>query len=94
MLKRYIKESKPIRFDGNGYSEEWKEEARRRGLDCENSVPLQYDAYLRPESIKMFESMGVLNRKELEARNEVKWEIYIKKVQIEARVLGDLSLNQ
>ena len=93
VLKRYIKESKPIRFDGNGYSEEWKEEARRRGLDCENSVPLQYDAYLRPESIKMFESMGVLNRKELEARNEVKWEIYIKKVQIEARVLGDLSLN-
>ncbi len=93
VLKRYIKESKPIRFDGNGYSEEWKEEARRRGLDCESSVPLQYDAYLRPESIKMFESMGVLNRKELEARNEVKWEIYIKKVQIEARVLGDLSLN-
>lgn len=93
VLKNYIKESKPIRFDGNGYSEAWKEEAFRRGLDCENSVPLQYDAYLKPDVIRMFEATGVLSRKELEARNEVKWEIYIKKVQIEARVLGDLSLN-
>ena len=93
MLKAYIKESKPIRFDGNGYGDEWKEEAARRGLDCENSVPLQYDAYLKPEVIRMFKETGVLSEKELEARNEVKWEIYIKKVQIEARVLGDLSLN-
>lgn len=93
VLKNYIKESKPIRFDGNGYSEAWKEEALRRGLDCENSVPLQYDAYLKPDVIKMFGETGVLSQKELEARNEVKWEIYIKKVQIEARVLGDLSLN-
>lgn len=93
VLKNYIKESKPIRFDGNGYSEAWKKEALRRGLDCENSVPLQYDAYLKPNVIKMFEETGVLSQKELEARNEVKWEIYIKKVQIEARVLGDLSLN-
>ena len=93
VLKNYIKESKPIRFDGNGYSDAWKEEAFRRGLDCENSVPLQYDAYLKPDVIKMFGETGVLSQKELEARNEVKWEIYIKKVQIEARVLGDLSLN-
>lgn len=93
VLKAYIKESKPIRFDGNGYSDAWKEEAARRGLDCENSVPLQYDAYLAPEVIRMFEATGVLSQKELEARNEVKWEVYIKKVQIEARVLGDLSLN-
>lgn len=93
VLKSYIKESKAIRFDGNGYSDAWKEEAERRGLDCENSVPLQYDAYLKPEVVEMFEKTGVLNKKELEARNEVKWEIYIKKVQIEARVLGDLSLN-
>ena len=93
VLKAYNKESKPIRFDGNGYSDAWKVEAARRGLDCENSVPLQYDAYLRPDSIEMFAATGVLTRKELEARNEVKWEIYIKKVQIEARVLGDLSLN-
>lgn len=93
VLKAYIKESKPIRFDGNGYSEAWKEEAERRGLDCQSSVPLQYDAYLKPATIEMFTSTGVLSRKELEARNEVKWEVYIKKVQIEARVLGDLSLN-
>ena len=93
VLKEYIKTSKPIRFDGNGYGEEWKEEAKRRGLDCENSVPLQYDAYLHPDVVRMFEETGVLSRKELEARNEVKWEIYIKKIQIEARVLGDLSLN-
>lgn len=93
VLKAYIKESKPIRFDGNGYGDEWKEEAARRGLDCENSVPLQYDAYLKPEVIQMFEETGVLSQKELEARNEVKWEMYIKKVQIEARVLGDLSMN-
>ena len=92
-LKAYIKESKPIRFDGNGYCDEWKEEAARRGLDCEKNVPLQYDAYLKPEVIRMFKETGVLNEKELEARNEVKWEIYIKKVQIEARVLGDLSMN-
>lgn len=92
-LKAYIKESKPIRFDGNGYCDEWKAEAARRGLDCENSVPLQYDAYLKPEVIRMFKETGVLSEKELEARNEVKWEIYIKKVQIEARVLGDLSMN-
>ncbi|WP_455786559.1 glutamine synthetase III family protein [Parabacteroides goldsteinii] len=92
-LKAYIKESKPIRFDGNGYCDEWKAEAARRGLDCENSVPLQYDAYLKPEVIRMFRGTGVLSEKELEARNEVKWEIYIKKVQIEARVLGDLSMN-
>lgn len=92
-LKSYIKESKPIRFDGNGYCDEWKAEAARRGLDCENSVPLQYDAYLKPEVIRMFKETGVLNEKELEARNEVKWEIYTKKVQIEARVLGDLSMN-
>ena len=82
-----------IRFDGNGYCDEWKAEAARRGLDCENSVPLQYDAYLKPEVIRMFRETGVLSEKELEARNEVKWEIYIKKVQIEARVLGDLSMN-
>ncbi|WP_277466898.1 glutamine synthetase III [Parabacteroides sp. PF5-6] len=93
VLKAYIKESKPVRFDGNGYSEEWKEEAAKRGLDCETSVPLQYDAYLRPEVVCMFGATGVLSQKELEARNEVKWEMYIKKVQIEARVLGDLSLN-
>ncbi len=93
VLRKDIKESKPIRFDGNGYSEEWKEEAARRGLDCETSCPLVFDRYLTPGSVRMFESMGVMTRKELEARNEVKWETYTKKIQIEARVLGDLVMN-
>ena len=93
IVRRYIKECKPIRFDGNGYSEEWQEEAKRRGLDCETSCPIIFDNYLKPESIRMFESTGVMNRKELEARNEVKWEMYTKKIQIEARVLGDLVMN-
>ncbi len=93
IIRRYIKECKNIRFDGNGYSEEWKEEAKKRGLDCETSCPLIFDNYLKPETIKMFESTGIMNRKELAARNEVKWEMYTKKIQIEARVLGDLVMN-
>ena len=93
VLKKCIKESKPVRFDGNGYSDEWRVEANRRGLDCETSIPLQYDAYTTPETIAMFKDVNVLSEIELQARNEVKWEIYTKKVQIEARVLGDLSLN-
>lgn len=93
VIRQYIKECKPIRFDGNGYSDEWKAEAAKRGLDCETSCPLIFDNYLKPETIAMFEATGVMNRKELEARNEVKWEMYTKKIQIEARVLGDLALN-
>ena len=93
IIRQYIKECKPIRFDGNGYSDEWKIEAARRGLDCETSCPIIFDNYLKPESIAMFEATGVMTRKELEARNEVKWEMYTKKIQIEARVLGDLAMN-
>ena len=93
VIRKYIKLCKPIRFDGNGYSDEWKEEAARRGLDCETSCPIIFDRYLTPESIKMFESTGVMTQKELEARNAVKWETYTKKIQIEARVLGDLVMN-
>ena len=93
VIREYIKACKPIRFDGNGYSEEWKAEAAKRGLDCETSCPLIFDRYLTPESVKMFESQGVMTKVELEARNEVKWEIYTKKIQIEARVLGDLVMN-
>src|SRR5690554_4434520 len=92
-LRLYIKESKPIRFEGNGYSDEWREEAKQRGLNCETSVPLIYNEYTREETVAMFEAIGVLNEKELHARNEVKWETYTKKIQIEARVLGDLSMN-
>ena len=93
VLRKDIKACKAIHFDGNGYSDEWKEEARRRGLDCETSVPLIFDNYLKESSIRMFESTGVMTHKELEARNEVKWETYTKKIQIEARVLGDLTMN-
>ncbi len=93
VLKRMIKQSRPIHFDGNGYSEEWKAEAAARGLDCETSTPLIFDRYLDKATVEMFERMGVYNRVEVEARTEVKWETYTKKIQIEARVLGDLAMN-
>ena len=93
VLREDIRTCKPIRFDGNGYSDEWKAEAARRGLDVETSCPVIFERYLDPESIRMFESLGVMTHKELQARNEVKWETYTKKIQIEARVLGDLSIN-
>ncbi|MCC8176469.1 MAG: glutamine synthetase III [Bacteroidales bacterium] len=92
-IKVLITASKAIHFDGNGYSDEWKEEAARRGLDCESSVPKVFDAYLKDSSIEMFGKLGVFSKVELEARNEVKWEMYTKKIQIEARVLGDLAIN-
>lgn len=92
-IRALIHASAPIHFDGNGYSDEWKAEAASRGLDCETSVPLIFDAYLRRESVEMFGATGVMTPVELAARNEVKWEMYTKKVQIEARVLGDLALN-
>ncbi len=91
--KVLIEYSKPIHFDGNGYSDEWVAEAKKRGLDCETSVPKIMDSYLTPESISLFEKTGVFSKVELEARNEVSWETYTKKVQIEARVFGDLALN-
>lgn len=91
VIKKYIKESRSIRFNGNGYSDEWKEEAQKRGLDCETSVPVIYDAYTSKQSVDTFS--GILSEVELHARNEVKWEIYTKKIQIESRVLGDLALN-
>ena len=93
VLKDDVKTCKPIRFDGNGYSEEWVEEAAKRGLDVEKSCPVIFEHYLDDSSIQMFESTKVMNKKELEARNEVKWEMYVKTVQIEARVLGDLAMN-
>ena len=93
VIRDDIRTCRPIHFDGNGYSEEWVEEATRRGLDVEKSCPLIFDNYLTPDTIRMFEQMNVMNAKELAARNEVKWETYTKKVQIEARVMGDLSMN-
>ena len=89
VLRDDIKTCKPIRFDGNGYSEAWVKEAASRGLDVEKSCPKIIEHYLDDTSVQMFESTKVMNRKELEARNEVKWETYVKTVQIEARVMGD-----
>ncbi len=92
-LRKVVKEAKAIVFDGNGYSAEWHEEAQRRGLNCETCAPKIFDAYLSESSVDMFAKTGVFSKVELEARNEVKWEIYTKKVQIESRVLGDLAIN-
>ncbi len=92
-LRELIRECKAIRFDGNGYSEEWCKEAKRRGLDCETSTPLVLDRYLDSKSLELFANMGVYSAKEVEARTEIKWEQYVKKIQIEARVLGDITMN-
>jgi len=91
--KALISAHRTICFDGDGYSDEWKDEAARRGLDCETSAPKIFDSYLSPESVAMFGKTGVFSPVELAARNEVKWEMYTKKIQIEARVLGDLAIN-
>ena len=92
-LQKLIKYSKPVRFDGNGYSDEWKAEAARRGLDCETCPPEIFKHYTCADSVKMFETTGVMNKAELAARNEIKWEIYTKKIQIEARIFGDMAIN-
>lgn len=93
VLRDDIKTCKAIRFDGNGYSDAWVAEAEKRGLDVESSCPLIFDRYLDKASIDMFESLNIMTAKELEARNEIKWETYTKKIQIEARIFGDLSVN-
>ncbi len=84
---------KVVCFDGNGYSDEWKKEAAVRGLDTENIVPKMFLEYEKDASVKMFTRCGVFNEKELHARNEVKLETYVKKIQIEARVMGRMALN-
>ena len=93
VVREDIKHIKPIIFNGNGYSDEWKAEAAKRGLDCETSAPLVFDNYLKESSVQMFEKTHVMTRFELEARNEIKWETYTKKIQIESRIFGDLCLN-
>ena len=93
IIKKYIVACKPIRFDGNGYSDEWKHEAQERNLDCETSVPVIIDRYLLPETVKMFHDTGVLSEAELHSRCEVKWATYSKKIQIESRAIGDLVVN-
>ncbi|MDR1583668.1 MAG: glutamine synthetase III [Prevotellaceae bacterium] len=93
IVKDYVIKSKAIRFDGNNYSDEWKAEAEKRGLDCETSVPLIFDRFLAEDTIKMYAAANVLSHKEIEARVEVEYETYTKKIQIEARVLGDIVSN-
>ncbi len=93
IIKKYVQESKKIRFDGNGYGDEWKAEAATRGLDCETNVPLIIDRYLNEASVNMFRRTGVLTEAELRSRCEVKWDIYAMKLQIESRTLGDLVIN-
>src|SRR6478736_3865512 len=92
-LRKYIKESKAIRFEGDGYSEEWVKEAEKRGLGNHKTMPKAIAAYVTKDSIALFEKHGVMSHKEAEARNEIRLENYIKKVQIEARVIGDLAMN-
>ena len=93
ILRKYVKESKAIRFEGDGYSDEWVKEAAKRGLKNVKNMPRAVDAYLSKKSIELFAKYGVLSHKEVEARNEISLESYIKKVQIEARVIGDIAMN-
>ena len=93
VIKKMISQCKAIHFEGNGYSDEWKAEAKRRGLDCETNIPLIFDNYLKKKNIDLFEHCNVLKHSEIESRCEVKWDTYTKKIQIESRVLGDVAMN-
>lgn len=91
--KETYRKCQKVCFDGNGYSDEWKAEAKKRGLDCETSAPLCYDAYLSKQSLNVYTATGVMSDVEMKARTEICWEIYSKKIEIEARVLADLTAN-
>lgn len=93
VIQRYIVESKNVLFEGDGYSEEWHKEAERRGLPNLKTTPVALDAFVTDKAKKLFENNGVYTHVELEARHEIELEKYIKKVQIEARVMGDLAIN-
>ncbi len=93
VLRKYIKDSKSIRFEGDGYSDDWVKDAEKKGLSNIKNMPRAIEAYLTKNSIDLFARHGVFSQKELEARQEIKLEGYIKKVQIEARVIGDLAIN-
>ncbi len=93
VIRQFITESKKIRFGGNGYSQQWRDEAARRGLENINNVPDAFKSFLRPEFSQMLMRQGVFSESELHARYEISNELFVKKVQIEARVLGDLALN-
>ncbi len=91
--KETYRKCQKVCFDGNGYSDEWKAEAKKRGLDCETSAPLCYDAYTSKQSLNVYKETGVMSEVEMKARTEICWEIYSKKIEIEARVLADLTAN-
>ncbi|MFD1817562.1 glutamine synthetase [Pseudarcicella hirudinis] len=93
VLKKYVKISKSIRFEGNGYSDEWVEEAAQRGLSNLRTTPEALGVYVRPASIELFTKYGIFNEAEMHARYEIELENYIKKVQIESRVIGDMAIN-
>ncbi|RRN76360.1 glutamine synthetase type III, partial [Pseudoxanthomonas sp. SGD-10] len=93
VIKRYIKESKDIRFEGNGYSDEWAAEAEKRGLSNIKTTPKALDALVSEKSEKLFDETGVFSKREIHARHEILLEDYFKKLQIEARVIGDLITN-
>ena len=93
VLRKYITYSKNVRFEGNGYSQEWEKDAAKRGLTNEKSAINAYKAYISKENVELFEKNNVLSKRELEARYEVRIENYTKKIQIESRVLGDLAIN-
>lgn len=93
VLRKYIKESKAVRFEGDGYSEEWVKEAEKRGLPNIKDTPKALAAYVSDKTVALYDKFGVLTKAELEARNEISYENYIMKVQIEARSMGDLALN-
>lgn len=93
VLRQYIKESKAIRFEGDGYSDDWVQEAAKRGLSNIKTTPLALNAYTTKKSLDLFEKHGIMSHKETEARTEIRLEAYMKRVQIEARVMGDLAMN-
>ncbi|MDB5209980.1 MAG: glutamine synthetase type, partial [Sediminibacterium sp.] len=93
VIQKYIVESKKVLFEGDGYSDEWHHEAERRGLPNLKTTPIALDAMVSDKAKKLFESNGVYSHTELEARHEIELEKYIKKVQIEARIMGDLAIN-
>ena len=93
VVRKFVSESKDIMFEGNGYSKEWEIESEARGLRAVKNVPEAYEVYHEPQTIELFEKLGVLAKNEIEARFEILNETYVKKLQIEARIIGDICLN-
>lgn len=93
VVRKFITEAKDIMFEGNGYSKEWEIESQARGLRAVRNVPESYEVYHEAQTIELFDKLGVLAPNEVEARFEILNEIYVKKLQIEARILGDICLN-